>query len=454
MAVKAADQVTVLDLTDGLDVDLSTNSFSMTATATNKLNVAKTCVIVVNVARGNEQIIPTSVTVGTLPANVTASVGTLSTATTITVNFGADLAADGSFEITVGVDELTYVKTFSYSIAFKGATGTAAYQYALNVSPAAVVKAENGTLSPTSITLLSTRASGTSAPAEYSGRFLVQKSADGSTWTDVYKGNTNESSKSVNVPSDAKLLRCSLYLANTTISATATVLDTQTVPIVSDGQKGDTGQTGGTGAAGADAYTVILTNESHTFAAGVSAAIASSVAFKVIAYKGATQVNASVTQSAITGQTTGKITAAVTNNASKNTTITVSVTASLTTKQGVLTIPVVVDGKTFNKEFSWSLAMTGATGDKGDKGDAGDDAITLAVTSSNGNIFKNTAIATTLTAHVYQAGAELNSTQIAALGSIKWYKDGGSTAVATGATLTISAGDVTNKATYVAQLEG
>ena len=450
MAVKAADQVTVLDLTDGLDVDLSTNSFSMTATATNKLNVAKTCVIVVNVARGNEQIIPTSVTVGTLPANVTASVGTLSTATTITVNFGADLAADGSFEITVGVDELTYVKTFSYSIAFKGATGSAAYQYVLNVSPAAVVKAEDGTLSPASISLSATRASGTGNPAAYSGRFKVEKSADGETWTAVATSSANESSKSVDVPSDAKLLRCSLYLAG----GTTTLLDTQTVPIVSDGQKGDTGQTGGTGAAGADAYTVILTNESHTFAAGVSAAIASSVAFKVIAYKGATQVNASVTQSAITGTTSGKITAAVTNNASTNTTITVSVTASLTTKQGVLTIPVVVDGKTFNKEFSWSLAMTGATGDKGDKGDAGDDAITLAVTSSNGNIFKNTAIATTLTAHVYQAGAELNSTQIAALGSIKWYKDGGSTAVATGATLTISAGDVTNKATYVAQLEG
>lgn len=450
MAVKAADQVTVLDLTDGLDVDLSTNSFSMTATATNKLNVAKTCVIVVNVARGNEQIIPSSVTVGDLPANVSASVGTLSTATTITVNFGADLAADGSFKITVGVDELTYVKTFSYSIAFKGAAGSAAYQYALNVSPAAVVKAEDGTLSPASISLSATRASGTGAPAAYSGRFKVEKSADGKTWSNVYTSSANESSKSVDVPSGVKLLRCSLYLAG----GTTTLLDTQTVPIVSDGQKGDTGQTGGTGAAGADAYTVILTNESHTFAAGVSAAIAGSVAFKVIAYKGATQVNASVTQSAITGQTTGKITAAVTNNASKNTTITVTVTASLTTKQGVMTIPVVVDGKTFNKEFSWSLAMTGATGDKGDKGDAGDDAITLAVTSSNGNIFKNTAIATTLTAHVYQAGAELNSTQIAALGSIKWYKDGGSTAVGTGATLTISAGDVTNRATYVAQLEG
>ena len=450
MAVKAADQVTVLDLTDGLDVDLSTNSFSMTATATNKLNVAKTCVIVVNVARGNEQIIPTSVTVGTLPANVTASVGALSTATTITVNFGADLAADGSFEITVGVDELTYVKTFSYSIAFKGATGSAAYQYVLNVSPAAVVKAEDGTLSPASISLSATRASGTGNPAAYSGRFKVEKSADGETWSNAYTSSANESSKSVTVPSDAKLLRCSLYLAG----GTSTLLDTQTVPIVSDGQKGDTGQTGGTGAAGADAYTVILTNESHTFAAGVSAALASNVAFKVIAYKGATQVNASVTQSDITGTIANKITAAVTNNASKNTTITVTVTTSLTTKQGVLTIPVVVDGKTFNKEFSWSLALTGATGAKGDKGDAGDDAITMVITSANGTIFKNTSISTTLTAHVYQAGVELTSTQIAALGTIKWYKDGGSTAVETGATLTISAGDVTNKASYVAQLEG
>lgn len=86
-------------------------------------------------------------------------------------------------------------------------------------------------------------------------------------------------------------------------------------------------------------------------------------------------------------------------------------------------------------------------------GDDGADAITLVVTSSNGTIFKNTAIATTLTAHVYQAGQELDATAIAALGTIKWYKDGASTATATGATLSITAGSVTNKATYEARLE-
>ena len=92
---------------------------------------------------------------------------------------------------------------------------------------------------------------------------------------------------------------------------------------------------------------------------------------------------------------------------------------------------------------------------EGATGAPGADAITMSITSSNGTIFKNTAISTTLTAHVYQAGAELNTTQIAALGTIKWYKDGSSTALSTtGVTLNISAGDVTDKATYIAQLEG
>ncbi len=92
---------------------------------------------------------------------------------------------------------------------------------------------------------------------------------------------------------------------------------------------------------------------------------------------------------------------------------------------------------------------------KGDTGDKGEDAITMSVTSSNGTIFKNTSISTTLTAHVYKAGTELTASQIAELGTIKWYKDGSETALqTTGATLNIGTGDVTNKAVYVAQLEG
>lgn len=115
------------------------------------------------------------------------------------------------------------------------------------------------------------------------------------------------------------------------------------------------------------------------------------------------------------------------------------------------------DGKT---AVSYTVSKNGANGVKGDKGDKGetgakgDDAIYMNITSSNGNVFKNTAIATTLTAHVYKGATELTGAAITALGTIKWYKDGGTTSIATGQTFTVSAGDVTNKATYTAQLEG
>ena len=93
-------------------------------------------------------------------------------------------------------------------------------------------------------------------------------------------------------------------------------------------------------------------------------------------------------------------------------------------------------------------------GTNGSNGKDGLDAITMAITSSGGTIFKNTAIATTLTAHVYKGGVEVTGSALSALGTVKWYKDGGTTAVATGATYTIGADDITNKATFSAQLEG
>ena len=81
----------------------------------------------------------------------------------------------------------------------------------------------------------------------------------------------------------------------------------------------------------------------------------------------------------------------------------------------------------------------------------GEGALSLSITSSNGTIFKGTQIATLLVAHVFRAGQELIADEIAQLGKINWYKDGGSVAVGTGQTLTISG--VTNKATYIAKLE-
>ena len=97
---------------------------------------------------------------------------------------------------------------------------------------------------------------------------------------------------------------------------------------------------------------------------------------------------------------------------------------------------------------------TGAQGPQGNQGNPGEDALSLVIISSNGNIFKNTMIATTLSAHVYKGGVEVTGSSLNSLGVIKWYKDKSNTSMATGSTLTINPGDVTNNANYTAQLEG
>lgn len=86
-------------------------------------------------------------------------------------------------------------------------------------------------------------------------------------------------------------------------------------------------------------------------------------------------------------------------------------------------------------------------------GNDGSDAITVTVVSSEGDVFKNTAIATILTAHVFKGVKELSESEISAIGTIKWYKDGLDVSFATGTTLTISPGDVTDKGVYEAYLE-
>ncbi len=218
-----------------------------------------------------------------------------------------------------------------------------------------------------------------------------------------------------------------------------------------------------------DAYSVILTSEAYTFLGTTTAAKAGSCTTQVVCMQGASEVGFKI----------GPITCPTGVSASVGTdgrTVTITASSSMTAP-GDVSIPVTVNGVgvTITKKFSCGLALTGATGATGAKGEtgaqgpkgdtgaqgpkgatgaAGADAITMAITSDNGTVFKNSSGTTTLTAHVYRAGAELSSDGIAKLGTIRWYKDGGTTSVGTGATLSVSASSVSSKAVYTAQLEG
>lgn len=344
MAIKAVNQIDVIDLTDGYSVVLTSDSHTFLGTTTS-VNGTQTTTTQVMALCGSEQV-PCTVGTITSPTGISAVSDGKSPTPTITITATSALTKSGTITIPIVVNgDITINKTFSFSIAFKGQTG------------------QNGT----SVTVKSTSVT-------------YQVGASGTT-----KPTGEWQTEIPNVPNGQFLW-------------------TKTVVAYSDGKS-------------TEAY---------------------SVSYK--ATNGSNGTSVTITSTSVTYQVS---------------------TSGTTTPTGAwgTTVPNVPNG-----QYLWTkTVVTYSNGQhtesysvsyKGTNGINGKDAITMAITSSGGTIFKNTAIATTLTAHVYKGGVEVTGGALADLGTIKWYKDGGTTAVATGSTYTISAGDVSNKATFSAQLEG
>lgn len=344
MAIKAVNQIDVIDLTDGYSVVLTSDSHTFLGTTTS-VNGTQTTTTQVMALCGSEQV-PCTVGTITSPTGISAVSDGKSQTPTITITATSALTKSGTITIPIVVNgDITINKTFSFSIAFKGQTG------------------QNGT----SVTVKSTSVT-------------YQVGASGTT-----KPTGEWQTEIPNVPNGQFLW-------------------TKTVVTYSDGKS-------------TEAY---------------------SVSYK--ATNGSNGTSVTITSTSVTYQVS---------------------TSGTTTPTGAwgTTVPNVPNG-----QYLWTkTVVTYSNGQhtesysvsyKGTNGINGKDAITMAITSSGGTIFKNTAIATTLTAHVYKGGVEVTGGALADLGTIKWYKDGGTTAVATGSTYTISAGDVSDKATISAQLEG
>ena len=358
MAIRSADQISIIDVTDAYSVILTNESHTFAGTTnTAKAGSATTTIM----AMCGASVVPASVTISeiTKPNGVSVSTDGDTTSPTLTIAVTTAVTTGGVVKIPVHIGEVTINKEFTFNIAFTGATG-------------ATGSTGKG-ISSTAITYQAS-SSGTTIPTGTWGNSIPTVSAGQYLWTRTiitYTDNSSSTSYSVGM-----------------MGAT--------------GGKGDTGSTG----------------------------------------KG-------VKSTAVTYQSSTSGTTAPTGTWSSSIP-TVSAGQYLWTR----TVITYTDNAT---STSYSVGKMGEKGDKGDKGntgDAGADAITLSITSSNGTIFKNSAISTILTAHVYKAGTELTGSALTALGTVKWYKDGSATACATGTTLTISAGDVANKATYIAQLEG
>ena len=350
MAIKAVNQIDVIDLTDGYSVVLTNDSYTFLGT-TSAVNGTQTTTTQVMALCGSEQV-PCTVGTITCPTGISAVSDGKTPMPTITITATSALTKSGTITIPIVVDgDITINKIFSYSIAFKGNTGQNGTSVTVSSTSVTYQVGTSGTTKPTGEWK-------TEVPSVPNGQFL---------WT-----------KTVVKYSDGK--------------------STEAYSVSYKGTNGTNGSNG---------TSVNVSSTSVTYQAGTSG----------------------------TTPPTGTWSPTVPNVANGQ---------YLWTK----TVVNYSDGKSTE---SYSVSYKGTNGINGTNGK---DAITMAITSSGGTIFKNTAIATTLTAHVYKGGVEVTGSALSSLGTIKWYKDGGTTAVATGSTYTIGAGDVSNKATFSAQLEG
>lgn len=343
MAIKAADQISIIDVTDAYSVILTSEAYTFVG-GTSGVSSGATCSTQAVAFCGTNQCSSVNVAAKDIicPAGISASVSNSGTnAVTITFTTTAVISTACEATIPVVVDGITVNKKFSFAVAMSGTNGTSVSVSSTEVTYQA---SSSGTTVPSGEW-------STNIPTVNNGQYLWTKTyvkySDGKSTTSYsvsYKG-TNGTSVSVS-SSVAE------YQTSTSGTTTPTGTWSTTVPSVAEGQ-------------------FLWTRTTVTYS----------------------------------------------------------------------------DGK---KAVSYSVSY------KGTNGKNGADAITMSITSSNGTVFKNNSGSTVLTAHVYVAGVEQTITDAGvcgSLGSVKWYKSGSTTAIATAKTLTVSANDVTNSAAYTCQLE-
>lgn len=112
-----------------------------------------------------------------------------------------------------------------------GKDGTNSRSYILEASDTAIKKGADGALTPSKITFRSFYRDGDSATRiPYNGRFKIEESTNGTSYSVKYTSSANESAKEYTPTATAKILRCTLYGAGGTINA----LDTQSVVVLTD----------------------------------------------------------------------------------------------------------------------------------------------------------------------------------------------------------------------------
>ena len=168
---------------------------------------------------------------------------------------GSDISGESSFDIWKSLNPngteaefLEYIR--SGPKGEKGDPGETAASYGLAVSASVIKKGLTGDLLPESITFKGYYRIGTEATRyDYTGRFIIEETTDGVTWTPKYTSTEDETMIFYSPSSsDVTMIRCTLYAAGDT----SVELDTQTVAILTEVKPDDL-----------EVLSAVLTNDAH-----------------------------------------------------------------------------------------------------------------------------------------------------------------------------------------------
>ena len=147
MAIKAGNQITLIDLTDGYSVVLTNENHTFIGT-TNSVQGTQTTNCMIQALCGNEQV---SCSVGaiTTPNGLSIVSDGKTPMPTLTITATSALTTSGSIIIPILIGDITISKTFSYSIAFKGTSGSNGSSVTVTSTAVTYQASSSGTTTPT-----------------------------------------------------------------------------------------------------------------------------------------------------------------------------------------------------------------------------------------------------------------------------------------------------------------
>jgi hypothetical protein len=315
MAVKATDQLTIIDITDGYSAGLTSEAFTFVG-GTGGVASGASCTTQAFMFCGSQAC--SAVTIGTIacPTGISSTISNNGTANpTITFKTTATISAACEATIPITADGITINKKFSFSVAKTGATGAAGSSVSI---ASQVVEYQVGT----SGTTVPTGTWSTTIPTVDNGKYLWTRTtvtyngSNGSTvsYAVSYQGTNGTNGTSPTVSNTVTEYQQSSSGTDVPTSAWSTTpptasagkyMWTKTTVTYSDGKTAvsySVSKNGTNGAAGAAALRVEITSNGGTVFKNNSGTIT----LTAHVYSGATEATIS-DAGAVTGATTGTI---------------------------------------------------------------------------------------------------------------------------------------------------